>query len=210
MTKAKFILVFLALTSVPARADEGFSRLGAEMKAIQTPIGMGILFGWRYLFHSSPFFSIGGAGYLGQISSGTTSSYSYGGMIGAFHIPLTNGVAAEVTILGGGGGGRLGDGTFFGGTVLEPGLGFSFRLGKDVQMVAGASYVWMPGSTSGTGISGGFRFEFLSDNRPEPVVPRESRELRAPVAVAPANPAPQAAPMVRTTPVAPTTRATDR
>lgn len=168
------LVTLLSIHSTPSQAADGFSRLGAEIKALTTPIGLGVLFGWRYLFHTSPYFSVGGAGYTGQIASGTTSSYSYGGMIGAFHIPFNSQTQMEVTILGGGGGGRLGDGTFFGGTVVEPGLGFSFKLGKGVQFVVGGSYVWMPGATQGSGMSGGVKFEFLSDNRPEPTVPPPS------------------------------------
>lgn len=154
-----------------------------------TPVGTGILFGWRYLFHTSPYFTVGGAGYTGQISTGTTSSYSYGGMIGAFHVPFTPTTLMEITILGGGGGGRLGDGTIFGGTVVEPGLGFSFKLGKAVQFVVGGSYVWMPGAAQGTGMSGGVKFEFLSDNRPDPTVPPPA------VRVAPEAPRPTGTPV---------------
>lgn len=187
------LLAGLFLNPQTACALEATSRLGAEMKAIQTPSGAGILFGWRYLFHTSPYFSIGGAGFTGQIATGATGSFSYGGMIGAFHVPFTQLVSMEVTILGGGGGGRLGDGTYFGGTVVEPGLGFSFKLGKAVQFVAGGSYVWMPGSAQGTGPTGGVKFEFLSDHRSEPVVPRDPpreaiRDLRPAPAATPPGP----------------------
>jgi hypothetical protein len=168
--------------SSPVFALDTTSRLGAEMKAIQSSIGTGILFGWRYLFHTSPYFSVGGAGYTGQLASGQTASYSYGGLIGAFHVPFSQLVSMEVTFLGGGGGGRIGDGTFFGGTVVEPGLGFSFKLGKSVQFVAGGSYVWIPGSAQGSGVSGGVKFEFLSEHKADPVVSR------------PTNPTPAAAP----------------
>ncbi len=168
-----------------AFALDATSRLGAEVKALQTPAGMGILFGWRYLFHTSPYFSVGGAGYTGQISGTSTASYSYGGMIGAFHILLSPSTSMEVTVLGGGGGGKLDTGVFFGGTVVEPGLGFSFKLGKAAQFVAGASYVWMPGSAQGTGFSGGVKFEFLTDHRPEPTVSREFK----PTATGPETPA---------------------
>lgn len=188
-------------TAVPLSALDATSRLGAEMKMLSTPVGLGVLFGWRYLFHSSPYFSIGGAGYTGQIATGTTGSYGYGGLIGAFHIPFSSQVSMEVSILGGGGGGRLGDSTSFGGTLIEPGIGFSFKLGKAVQFVVGGSYLWMPGAASGTGASGGIKFEFLSDHRPDPVVSREP--IREPVRE------PVRDPRVAPTPVAPGTQSSN-
>lgn len=166
------LLTFMMLIwSTYAHAIDTASRLGADIRVLVGTNGIGTAFGWRYLYHPNSNFAIGGAGYTGQMNGTPTYSYSFGGMTGILRVVFSPTISTELTMLAGGGGGQLADATYFGGTVLEGGLGIGIRLGKQVLFSPHASYVWMPSSTLGTAVSAGVRFEFITDHKPETKLP---------------------------------------
>jgi len=170
--RLRLFLLAIGLVCLPAHgALENVSRIGAEMKLLIIPDANVIAYGWRYMYSPSEYFSMGGAGYTGQLTGAAdTGSYSYGGLSASFNWAPTDFFRMELGLTAGGGGGfRSSTGLQLGGAIVEPTASFAFQLGRNVGMAAMAGYIWMPTSAIGTGYSVGLRLEFNSD-RPAPAV----------------------------------------
>ena len=140
------------------------SQVGTEIKIIKNASGMAQLFGWRYVHYETPNFYVGGAGYTGQMSMGAAGSFSSGGLLVGWETYLAPKGRLDISLMGGGGGGfnaAQGITTLSGGFLLEPNAAFSVILSPTVRATIDAGYVWIPSSTLYTGISAGFRFEFM-------------------------------------------------
>jgi len=157
-------LSVLFLMGCPKLGTAALSKIGSEIRSIRTPVSTGILFGWRYLHHRSDLFSIGGAAYTGQLSSGAQGSFSYGGLVAAYNTDIAGSSGLEISLMGGGAGGFTNAGAVAGGIALEPNFSISFALGRYVRTCVSVGYVWMPNFHNFSGYTAGLRFDFLSDD----------------------------------------------
>ncbi|MBI4924552.1 MAG: hypothetical protein HY843_01395 [Bdellovibrio sp.] len=151
-----FSLSALAADSSPQR----LSRISSEIKGIKNSAAIGVLFGSRYMSYESESFSVGGAGYTGQISGGAAGSFSYGGILVGYTHSFAKKAELELSLLGGGAGGFQAA-TTGGGVVLEPSVALNFLLGKTVRICLNSGYAWVPSLTAFSGITLGLRFDFL-------------------------------------------------
>lgn len=157
------LALFLGLGVSSAWADPSTgkaSRFGAEVKGFQSGKALGVLYGWRFMSYESDSFSMGGAGFTGQLSQ-DAGTFSYGGLLGTYSTRLGRKMELDLSLVAGGGGGTVSGNTTGGGVMLEPGLGFNFILGNSVRSVLGAGYIWTPASPDFSGLTFGIRFDFL-------------------------------------------------
>lgn len=160
-------VVISAIASAPisAKADVNprLSKIGAEIRGVKNGAAFGLLFGFRYVSYESDSFLIGGAGYTGQLTSGATGSFSYGGLLAGFAGNISSKLDYEFSLLAGGGGGFMGtDASGVGGGIaLEPGAAIGLVVGKSVRSSLSAGYVLIPSSGSFSGFTFGLRFDFL-------------------------------------------------
>ncbi len=146
-----------------ARGAAGSSVVGMDIKILTSSLANTTLFGWRYLHKPSRLFSLGGVANLGQSTGSTTGSLTYGGLYGAWTPAISEDLGLEFSLLAGGAGGLVSDGTMYGGVFLEPGVAFSIGLGPHVAIALNVNYLYIPSSTSGSGLGYGLRFEFHFD-----------------------------------------------
>lgn len=187
-----YLVVLVCLLVRPASAAlDGVSRIGADIKLFRSASSTVMLYGWRFLYNPSEAFSIGGAGFTGQMTGSSTGSYSYGGLSAAFNLSLTHTTRLEFGLIAGGGGGFDNSNNQSGGIVVEPTLSVAFGLGKNVGAALQGGFLWMPTSSAFTGFTVGLRFEFFADRAPTAALPGVNTVPRPMVPVAPsANPNP--------------------
>ena len=167
-----------ALLPIQVSANmESISKIGAEIRAYRPSKGAGVLYGWRYVHYRSDSFTIGGAGYTGQLNGTSAGAFSYGGLTAVYAGKLGTNTRIELGLLAGGGGGYTNDGSEAGGVLLEPDFAFGFMLGKTVELGLNAGYIYMPNSTTFSGLCAGVRMEFLigeesvPPSAPKPPIP---------------------------------------
>jgi hypothetical protein len=138
----------------------GHSIISAGTKIIKNSFSTGTLIGGNYKQFESDAFSIGGAAYTGQLSTGTVGNFSYGGLLVGFHKFQTSTVQLEVNVIMGGGGGTSDQGVG-GGAVFEPSVGTNIIVGKATRMSLALGYLWIPSSTKFSGGTLGLRVDFM-------------------------------------------------
>ncbi|MGK5086459.1 hypothetical protein WDW86_02780 [Bdellovibrionota bacterium FG-2] len=164
------VVSFLVFTaSGTTFAGQNTSKVGAEIKGVQNTTATGILFGWQYAGYESDIFTIGGAGYTGQLTGNSPGSFSYGGLKAGLQGNFTANVNIQFNLLAGGGGGFAGTTVSGGGIVLEPGVSLGIQLGKTVMSNICAGYIYMPSKTEFSGITAGLRVDFLNFETPKAV-----------------------------------------
>jgi hypothetical protein len=129
-------------------------------------MAVGNLFGVSYVHYESDYFFVGGTAYTGQLSNGAVGNYTEGGILGGYHWPVWKNVnfLAE-TLFGGGGGSSTTSSNAVSnngaGLVIEPTFGADFLLGKRTRGVVDVGYLWMPSTTSFSGLVAGIRIDFI-------------------------------------------------
>lgn len=135
------------------------SRILASTVVVKTPNNWGNLFGFGYLNYESDSFAIGGIVHSGQLTFGTTGSYTEGGLLALFSYDISRKMDFLFELMIGGGGGN--SSTVGGGLVIHPSIGLDVGLGKATRFVFTVGYSWLPTTTTFSGLTGNVRIDFL-------------------------------------------------
>lgn len=147
----------------------GYSSFSANSKYIRSRVlgSAAVLLGWQYNHFETKDFSIGGVGYIGEITGANGGSMAIGGL----HFAYTGMMSPFWGVVMGGMMGasgasfrdtRTGAKISTGGVAVEPELGIRINFGKRSRMAGTVGYHWQPTNNAISGPSGTVKFEFIN------------------------------------------------
>jgi hypothetical protein len=170
------LLVFAAIPSLGAQPTiteqpslgemNNHTKISIATKFIKNSFAVGNLFGLNYMHYESEYFFVGGAAYTGQLSNGAIGNYSEGGILVGYQWPISKKVnLLGETLFGGAGGSATTTSSAVNsngaGLILSPAFGVDTVLGKRTRGVLDIGYLWMPSTTSYSGLVAEIRIDFV-------------------------------------------------
>lgn len=146
------------------KAEQELSKGGPALKAIFTPGGnIGFVFGGQGAGYLTENVYLGGAGFGGTFSAGSSVSggIGYGGMLIGMEHKLAEATVLDCSLLAGGGGGSSTQGAG-GSFVLEPGVSVSRLFGDGFRGTLSLGYLYMPTANALSGATVGLSLGFKS------------------------------------------------